>query len=63
MCNIKQSDIETIIDGLKDAIVICNQVDEQLDDYDYKRSFPYAAGYSRAAMQNAIFDLKSLLEQ
>lgn len=59
MCDIKQSDIETIIGGLQDAINVCYRVDSSSDDNE--RSYPYAAGYSRAAMQTAIEDLRSLM--
>ena len=59
MCDIKQSDIETIIEGLEDAIGVCYRVDSSSDDCE--RSYPYAAGYSRAAMQTAIEDLRRLM--
>lgn len=59
MCNIKQSDIETIIDGLEEAIRICYNVDNTSDDHE--RSYPFAAGYSRAAMQTAVGSLRSLM--
>lgn len=59
MCKITNSDIETIIDGLQGAINICYRVDSSSDDNE--RSYPYAAGYSRAAMQTAIENLKTLM--
>ncbi len=59
MCDIKQSDIETIIEGLEDAIGVCYKVDSSSEDHE--RSYPYAAGYSRAAMQTAIEDLRRLM--
>ena len=59
MCEIKQGDIETIIGGLEDAINVCYRVDSSSDDCE--RSYPYAAGYSRAAMQTAIEDLRRLM--
>ena len=59
MCNIKRGDIETIIEGLNDAISVCYRVDSSSDDCE--RSYPYAAGYSRAAMQTAIEDLRRLM--
>ena len=58
MCDIKQGDIETIIEGLNDAISVCYRVDSSSDDCE--RSYPYA-GYSRAAMQTAIEDLRRLM--
>ena len=59
MTNIKQSDIETIIDGLEDAINVCCKVDSSSDDCE--RSYPYATGYSRSAMRTAIKNLRSLM--
>jgi len=59
MINIKQSDIETIIDGLEDAINVCYKVDSSSDDCE--RSYPYATGYSRSAMRTAIKNLRRLM--
>ena len=59
MCNINQGDIETIIGGLQDAINVCYRVDSSSDDNE--RSYPYAAGYSRAAMRTAVQSLRSLM--
>lgn len=59
MCDIKQSDIETIIDGLEDAISVCYRVDSSSDDCE--RSYPYATGYARSAMRTAIENLRSLM--
>ena len=50
--------VETIIGGLEDAINVCYRVDSSSDDNE--RSYPYA-GYSRAAMQTAIEDLRRLM--
>ena len=58
MCSIRKSDIETIIEGLEDAVKVCNSVD-QSDDHE--RSYPYATGYSYATMQHTISSLKNLL--
>jgi len=59
MCDIKQSDIETIIDGLEDAIGVCYKVDSSSEDHE--RSYPFAAGYSRAAMRTAVENLRRLM--
>jgi len=59
MCEIRESDIETIIDGLEDAIGVCYRVDSSSDDCE--RSYPYAAGYSRAAMRTAVENLRRLM--
>jgi len=60
MCDIKQSEIETIIDGLQDAVNVCYRVDNTSEDHE--RTYPFAAGYSRAAMQTAISNLKLLIK-
>ena len=57
MCNIKQSDIETIIEGLEDAIYVCYTAPSNPD----REGYPYATGYSRSAMQTAIQSLRSLM--
>lgn len=59
MCDIKQGDIETIIEGLEDAINVCYRVDSSSDDNE--RSYPFATGYSRAAMRTAVQSLRSLM--
>ena len=59
MCEIRESDIETIIDGLEDAIGVCHRVDSSSEDFE--RSYPFAAGYSRAAMRTAIENLRRLM--
>ena len=59
MCEIRESDIETIIDGLEDAIGVCHRVDSSSEDFE--RSYPFAAGYSRAAMRTAVENLRRLM--
>lgn len=59
MCDIKQSDIETIIDGLEDAISVCYKVDNSSEDHE--RSYPFATGYSRSSMRTAVQSLRSLM--
>jgi hypothetical protein len=58
MCSIRKSELETIIEGLEDAVKVCGSVDSSED---YERSYPYATGYSYATMQHAITNLKQLL--
>tara|TARA_B100001063_G_C16738172_1_gene543195 strand:- start:1466 stop:1699 length:234 start_codon:yes stop_codon:yes gene_type:complete len=58
MCSIRKSELETIIEGLEDAISICQSVDSSED---YERSYPYATGYSYATMQHAITNLRQIL--
>ena len=57
MCEIKQSDIETIIEGLEDAIYVCYTAPSNPD----REGYPYATGYSRSAMQTAIQSLRRLM--
>jgi len=61
MCKISNHEIETIIDGLTDAINICYRADSSSDDHE--RSYPFAAGYSRAAMQTAVENLTKLMQK
>jgi len=58
MCSIRKSELETIIEGLEDAVKVCGSVDSSED---YERSYPYATGYSYATMQHTITNLKQLL--
>lgn len=48
--------IDRIIKDLKDAVNVCCDVDGSSDI----KSYPYATGYSRSAMQSAIEQLQSL---
>tara|TARA_Y100000004_G_scaffold190348_1_gene247361 strand:- start:376 stop:582 length:207 start_codon:yes stop_codon:yes gene_type:complete len=57
MCKISNFEIETIIEGLQDAINVCHTAPENPREQGY----PYAAGYSRAAMQTAIENLQTLM--
>lgn len=54
------STLETIIEGLQSAANVCCNVDSQSDDSE--KSYPYATGYSRSAMQSVIKDLQRLVE-
>jgi len=59
MCNTKISnhDIETIIDGLNDAINVCYTAPENPKEQGY----PFATGYSRSAMKTAVENLQLLM--
>lgn len=59
MCNIKSNDIEGIIKKLEDAIKVCYEVDCMSEESE--RSYPYAAGYSRVAMQGVRDELRRLM--
>lgn len=60
MCNSKISnfDIENIIEGLQDAINVCHTAPNNPKEQGY----PYATGYSTAAMQRAIENLQMLMQ-
>lgn len=57
MCKISNFEIETIIEGLQDAINVCYTAPENPREQGY----PYATGYSRSAMQTAIENLQTLM--
>ena len=50
-----------VIERLNSAIEICNNVDSMSDNYE--QEYPYATGYSRSAMEGAVDELKSLLDE
>ena len=60
MCinKISNFDIETIIEGLQDAINVTYTAPENPREQGY----PYATGYSRSAMQTAIENLQMLMK-
>lgn len=45
-------DLNSAIHCLEKAIKICSEVDSS--DQDLEKSYPYAAGYARAAMQDVL---------
>ena len=55
---ISNFDIENIIDGLQDAINVCHTAPQNPKEQGY----PYATGYSTAAMQRAIENLQMLMQ-
>jgi len=57
--NSTKSEIDVIIEDLELAIKICSDCDSS--DEDYKLSYPYAAGYSRASMMRAVDNLRRLM--
>ena len=52
--------LETIIEGLESAINVCDNADS--NDANNEKSYPYAVGYSRGAMEMIRQQLKSLKE-
>ena len=57
---IPETTLETLIEHLADAINVCYNVDSRSEDSE--KSYPYATGYSRSAMQQIRQQLKSLKE-
>jgi len=55
---ISNFDLETIIEGLQDAINVCHTAPNNPNEQGY----PYATGYSTAAMQRAIENLQMLMQ-
>ena len=55
--------LERVIKDLEQAVNVCYNVCYNVDeeDGDYEKTYPFATGYSRSAMQNAVADLKKLL--
>jgi|TARA_B100001059_G_scaffold217353_1_gene236527 hypothetical protein len=52
------TEIDRIIDNLKDAIRVCHEIDSS--DINPDRSYPFAAGYARSSMQSAVQSLQQL---
>lgn len=56
----------TIIDRLTDAVNVCYAVENasyQEREENYELQYPFAAGYSRSAMNGAIDDLSNIVTQ
>ena len=60
--NVGVDTLERLIKSLQDAVDVCYNVDTSESD-NHERTYPFATGYSRSAMQNAIFDLNNLLNK
>jgi hypothetical protein len=54
--------LQRLISNLQDAVNVCYNVDSSESD-NHEKTYPFATGYSRAAMQNVIFDLTNLLNK
>jgi hypothetical protein len=50
-----------VIENLTAAVNVCCEVDESSDDHE--KTYPFATGYSRAAMNGAIDDLNRIVKQ
>ena len=49
-----------VIDNLTNAVNVCYEVDNTSDDYE--KTYPFATGYSKSAMNSAIDDLSRIVE-
>jgi hypothetical protein len=54
--------LKRLISNLQDAVNVCYNVDSSESD-NCEKTYPFATGYSRSAMQNAIFDLNNILSK
>ncbi|NBP00168.1 MAG: hypothetical protein EBU90_08565 [Proteobacteria bacterium] len=52
--------LKRIIRDLESAVSVCHNVDSS-QGADSEKTYPYATGYSRAAMTSAIMDLNNLI--
>ena len=55
------TEILSVIDTLTAAVNVCYSVDNTSEDSE--KSYPFATGYSKAAMQTAIKDLTYIVEK
>jgi len=54
--------LKRLISNLQDAVNVCYNVDSSESD-NYEKTYPFATGYSRAAMNSVILDLNNILNQ
>ena len=54
---ISNEDLQQMIDRLTDAVKICYDADSFSEDHE--KSYPFACGYSRSAMQATMEKLES----
>jgi hypothetical protein len=59
--NVPITTLETLIEGLQSAVNVCYNVDSTEDNCE--RTYPYATGYSRGAMEMIISNLEYLKSQ
>ena len=59
--NVSLTTLETLIEGLQSAVNVCYNVDST--DGNCERTYPYAVGYSRGAMEMIISNLEALKTQ
>ena len=54
--------LKRLISDLQEAVNVCYNVDSSESD-NYEKTYPYATGYSRAAMNSVIEDLNNILNK
>jgi hypothetical protein len=54
--------LKRLIRDLQEAVNVCYNVDSSESD-NYEKTYPYATGYSRAAMNSVIEDLNNILNK
>lgn len=59
--NVPVTTLETFIEGLQSALNVCYNVDTT--DGNCERTYPFAVGYSRGAMETIISNLEHLKSQ
>lgn len=57
-----KTQIEVLIETLQSAVNVCDSVDPTQKD-DSEKTYPFACGYSRAAMLHALNSLNIYLDQ
>ena len=58
---IRVDTLKRLISNLQDAVNVCYNVDSSESD-NHEKTYPFATGYSRAAMNSVIEDLNNLLQ-
>ena len=59
---IRVDTLKRLIRDLQEAVNVCYNVDSSESD-NYEKTYPYATGYSRAAMNSVIEDLNNILNK
>jgi hypothetical protein len=59
--NVSLTTLETLIEGLESAVNVCYNVDGSSKDCE--KSYPYAVGYCRRALELTVQNLKHIKSQ
>lgn len=60
--DVRVDTLKRLIRDLQDAVNVCYNVDSSESD-NYEKTYPFATGYSRAAMKSVIDDLNNILNK